>query len=180
VTWDTPRPSKCMLFGQEIDLVNSDNGAPVIQIAGRKYDINGRAKFLADSLCLLENKYGTRSNAAAESGYDYKSLCHCFRLLGEARELLQTGKITLPRPPEEVEFLMKIRAGQYDGDFFEDINGRIGELEDVLVPVSKLRAEPDRKAANALCIDLIRESITRRSQQELEDLRREATKRLGW
>lgn len=169
VTWESPRPAKCILFGQEIDFVDSDNKAPVIEIAGRKYDINGRAKFLADSLKELESRYGTRSNAAANNGYDYKSLYHCYRLLGEARELLTTGVITLPRPKKEREFLMSLRSNEpnrentipMDLDFFADITQQIAEIES-LVPDSVLPNEPDRSFANNFCIALIKQSLERR------------------
>jgi hypothetical protein len=180
VTKNTPRPSKCSLFGEEIDLVDSDNRSPVIQIAGRKYDINGRAKFLFDSLKELEGRYGTRSEAAATVGHDHKSLCHCFRLLGEARELLSTGIITLPRPPEQVEFLLAIRKGEVEMDFYTEINAAITDIKETVVPSSALQDEPDRKFANNLCIELIKESLAQQAEEEIDDWQREIGKRMGW
>ena len=167
VTWDSPRPAKVVLFGQEIDFIDSDNKAPVIEIAGRKYDINGRAKFLMDSLKELEGRYGTRSEAAASNGYDYKSLYHCFRLLGEARELLTAGTITLPRPQTERDFLMTLRAMERGDapdsgmDFFAEIQKQIVEIDGIALD-SVLPDKPDHSFANDLCVGMLRASINQR------------------
>ena len=44
-------------------------------------------------------------------GYDTKYAMHITRLLGEARELMETGSITLPRPNKEL--LIDIRLGKF-------------------------------------------------------------------
>lgn len=46
-----------------------------------------------------------------QHGYDTKYAMHIIRLLGEAKEFLETGKITLPRPNREE--LIDIRKGKY-------------------------------------------------------------------
>jgi hypothetical protein len=49
----------------------------------------------------LENKYG----------YDTKYAMHVIRLYGEAKELMELGRITLPRPNRDE--LVEIRKGKY-------------------------------------------------------------------
>jgi len=55
-------------------------------------------------------KHGHRPELNEKYGYDTKAAMHTFRLLGEGTELMNTGKITLPRPDKE--FLIGIRKGE--------------------------------------------------------------------
>lgn len=52
-----------------------------------------------------------RVDLETEFGYDTKYAMHVVRLFCEARELMETGTITLPRP--EKELLIDIRLGKY-------------------------------------------------------------------
>jgi predicted nucleotidyltransferase len=54
-------------------------------------------------------KRGKRPDLITEFGYDTKAAMHLIRVLNEGIELMQTGRITLPRP--EKEFLIDIRRG---------------------------------------------------------------------
>lgn len=55
-------------------------------------------------------KRGQRPDLIGEFGYDTKAAMHLIRVLNEGIELMETGKITLPRP--EKEFLINIRLGK--------------------------------------------------------------------
>lgn len=55
-------------------------------------------------------KRGQRPDLIAEFGYDTKAAMHLIRVLNEGVELMQTGRITLPRP--EKDFLIDIRRGK--------------------------------------------------------------------
>jgi predicted nucleotidyltransferase len=55
-------------------------------------------------------KHGHRPELNEKYGYDTKSAMHIFRLLGEGIELMNTGKITLPRPDKD--WLIAIRKGE--------------------------------------------------------------------
>lgn len=100
-----------------------------IVVAGRKFEFTKKIKHMKSQLQTLEAEYGTRSEAAAKAGYDFKSLLHAYRLIGEAKELLATGKMSMPRPPDEIELLKKIRDGEYEADFFQEIEDRIAEVK---------------------------------------------------
>lgn len=54
-----------------------------------------------------------RPELVEEYGYDTKYAYHALRLAYQGHELLTTGKITLPIPPEQAEYLLDIRAGKY-------------------------------------------------------------------
>src|SRR5271168_4080876 len=56
-------------------------------------------------------KHGQRPELEAEFGYDVKGAMHMLRVLGEGIELMETGKITLPRP--DVDYLKDVRNGKY-------------------------------------------------------------------
>ena len=140
----------------------NDHGFPQVRVAGRDFDIAVQTKSFLASLKKLEGKYGTRSNAAAESDYDYKSLGHAVRLLGQAEEFLAFGKITLPRP--DAEELKKVLRGHPDVknseiDWFEDLNQRIDEIKQKLEPASPLPLKADWKRLNELCVKILQEHL---------------------
>jgi predicted nucleotidyltransferase len=127
-----------------------------IVIAGRKFEFTKKVKDVRNQLKELENRYGTRSEAAAEHGYDFKSLLHTYRLLGEAEELLSTGKMTLPRPPEQVALLKKIRAGEYEADFFQEIEDKLTEIRKIDSPLPK---NVNWSKINELCKDILTQHL---------------------
>lgn len=154
---------KLSFGGPVLKVVTNDQGFRTIEIGGRNYDVNLKTQRFLNNLRELESKYGARSRAAADSAFDFKSLMHAYRLLGEAKELLLTGKITLPRPAEEVAFLRRFiksdqnpNPGLGEGhDYFADIQNRITELREVIEPQSPLPEEPDHKRINELCIKML-------------------------
>lgn len=133
----------------EINIKVNDHGFKVIEIAGRQWDVNLKTKTFLNNLKELRNKYGTRSQAAAEQGYDFKSLLHAYRLLSEAKEFLLNQKITFPRP--DAEFLKTIREGQYEADYFDEITKAIDDLRQNVEPNSKLPEHPNWKKINTFC-----------------------------
>ena len=52
-----------------------------------------------------------RAHLEEQYGYDTKYAMHVIRLYGEAKELMETGRITLPRPNKDE--LIAIRQGKY-------------------------------------------------------------------
>jgi len=59
-------------------------------------------------------KKGQRPELEVSHGYDTKAGFHTIRLLHECKELMETGRITLPRP--EKELLIDIRRGAWSMD----------------------------------------------------------------
>jgi hypothetical protein len=137
----------------------NDFGAPVVKIANRQYDIGQRTKMFLASLKELEGRYGTRTRASAELGVDPKFLMHAYRQLNQATELLETGIITLPRPAEELELYRKIRASEYEGDYFAELTSKIDHIRQVIQPKSTLPKEPNWKQINKLCQMMLRRHL---------------------
>lgn len=132
-----------------IKALKNDFGYLLAEVAGRQYDIGTKLKTFLNNMKELEGRYGTRSEAAAEVGYDYKSLMHAYRLLGQAREFLETGLITLPRP--DADFLKTIINKQYESDYFSEITAKIDEIRQNVEPNSPLPKQPNRSKIEELC-----------------------------
>jgi hypothetical protein len=60
---------------------------------------------------LLGQKNVHRAELEDKHGYDTKYAMHVIRLYGEAKELMESGRITLPRPNRDE--LIEIRRGKY-------------------------------------------------------------------
>jgi len=93
-------------------------------------------------------KKGQRPEYICAFGYDTKAAMHGLRLLYECMELMQEGKITLPRP--ERELLIKVRSGEWT---FERVLGQAQRLfKDVedAVSSSLLPERVDRAAISRL------------------------------
>ncbi len=60
---------------------------------------------------------GRRPEYECIHGYDSKAAMHCLRLYFECIELMQAGRITLPRP--ERDLLIQVRQGHYAREQFE-------------------------------------------------------------
>jgi hypothetical protein len=140
--------------------VTNLQGFSTVEIGGRNYDFNLKFKTFISNLKELEGRYGKRARAAAENTYDYKSLMHAYRLLGEAEELLRTGKITFPLPAKDVNFLKTVRDGTCgEMDHWALLNNRIDYLREEVEPDSFLPEEANHAAVNKLCIEILSDSL---------------------
>jgi len=79
----------------------------------------------------------------AQYGYDTKYAMHVIRLLGEGKELMETGKITLPRP--NAAFLREIREGKVKLYEIEKLADSLMNEARVAQAASSLPDTPDRK-----------------------------------
>jgi predicted nucleotidyltransferase len=159
-TFDTNEPAEVTITGVAINKkMADDNKTEVLEIAGRCFNLGIRLKMFVKALEKMESRYGSRSDTAAEKGIDHKSLCHAYRLLSEAEEFLLHQKITFPRP--DAEFLKQVRRGVYTADFRQEITSRIETIRKVAVPESKLPAKPAFKKVNELCMEMMKEHLTR-------------------
>lgn len=145
------------LFGLPVRIFTNLNGYKMIEIAGRDYDIGLSIKRFRHSLDILEKKYGSRVRLAAQMTYDFKSLTHAFRLISQAEEFIQNGTITFPRP--DVNFLLKVKQGLYEGNVSEEINGKLDNLKQNLIPKSSLKPEPDYSKIDKLCTKMLADSL---------------------
>jgi hypothetical protein len=82
-------------------------------------------------------------------GYDTKYAMHMLRLGCQGRELLETGRLSLPMREEERRRVFAVRLGEMP---FHDLLAEIGLLEQELADLMKtspLPAEPDTDAVDS-------------------------------
>jgi uncharacterized protein len=95
----------------------------------------------------LEEKYG----------YDTKYAMHILRLGFQGRELLSTGRVTLPMPSDEQTFTYATRRGQIP---LQDVLTRAGELErDIkdLISDGPMQPYPNREAVQSWMVNVYNE-----------------------
>ena len=80
-------------------------------------------------------KKGQRPELEVKFGYDVKAAMHTIRLLYECKEIVSTGKITLPRP--ERDLLIRVRTGKYS-------------MEKVISMAQKLFAECEAESEHSV------------------------------
>ncbi len=85
---------------------------PCLRLLETIQPYTSKLKTVVESLQTQRKKYGARSEKASKSTADWKATMHAARVLEEGIELLQTGKITLPRPPADAERLLTIKRGE--------------------------------------------------------------------
>jgi predicted nucleotidyltransferase len=96
-------------------------------------------------------KKGLRPEIEVEFGYDVKAAMHGLRLLYECKELVSSGRITLPRP--ERDFLVRVRTGSYSMEkVIAMANELIADCAD-LEKNSGLQETVDRHAVSKLLAD---------------------------
>ena len=100
-------------------------------------------------------KKGHRPELEQEFGYDTKAAMHAIRLLGECREVVETGRITLPRP--EREFLVRIRAGEFSLQQILEIAERMKQACVEVERNSTLADDADRERISQLPAQVTRE-----------------------
>ena len=100
--------------------------------------------------------HGRRPEYECIHGYDSKAAMHCLRLYFECIELMQDGRITLPRP--ERDFLIEVRQGKLT---LQEFNRKADELRtkaEQAATSSPLPPLVDRQAISVLIADVHRRS----------------------
>jgi predicted nucleotidyltransferase len=129
----------------------------LIEVVGKKFNYGVSLKNVFQKLSSMEKTYGSRSEAAFQNSHDFKNLYHAYRLLSEIEEYLLTGVITLPRP--DADFLKKIRTGEYNVDYREELETRMKYIDSEIAPKSKLPEHPDHSKVNKLCQKILKDHI---------------------
>jgi len=93
-----------------------------------------------------------RAELEKQHGYDTKYAMHVIRLYGEAKELMQTGRITLPRPNREE--LIEIRKGKYRLSEIQELGKQLEGEALVAGEHSPLAEKVDRGAISELITDV--------------------------
>lgn len=117
-------------------------------VNSKKISLNCTVKYMKNIINAMHKEYGDRSKRAyMAGGQDFKSLSHAVRIGSQALELLQTGKITFPRPDREL--LIKIKTNGETGamknqEIYEIIENSMININNA-VRDSNLREKPDKE-----------------------------------
>lgn len=126
---------------------------PHLHVNGRKCSFTATVKYAKGIYGRILDEYGHRAHKAHLSGgKDWKALSHAVRVNGEAMELLNTGKITFPRPDAELLKLIKTEKMPYE-QVAEMIEQGLVDLHEAHEK-STLRDEPDREWAQNFIYDI--------------------------
>jgi uncharacterized protein len=90
-------------------------------------------------------------------GFDTKHAMHLVRLMRMCREILSRGEVVVRRPDREE--LLAIRNGAWTYETLVAWAKREDTELEALVATSPLPSSPDRKALDALCVELVEESL---------------------
>jgi hypothetical protein len=105
--------------------VNNNKPQRTLELNGRSYLESTTVGHILEQVKKLVSKYGDRSTAAAETDVDYKSLSHAVRVYQQSIELLETGKITFPRP--NAAELLLIKQGSVPLDEVKSVLTKLDE-----------------------------------------------------
>lgn len=143
-----------------IEEIPSANGNAIkhLVVCNRKAPYTATIKFAYGVYKALFDEYGQRSLAAERNeGVDWKALSHAVRVGNQAVELLETGRITFPRP--EAAHLVNIKTGKLlYADVASEIETLLVEVESVALK-SKLPDEPDKTWIDGFVLDAYAEVV---------------------
>lgn len=94
-----------------------------------------------------------RPELVEKYGYDTKYAMHMLRLGFQGIEFLETGRITLPMPRTDREWVMSVRRGEID---LNEVLTKAGELEQLvkdLLETSPLPEKPDYESVDRWLIE---------------------------
>lgn len=78
----------------------------------------------------MEKQYGQRAREANKNlNQDFKAISHGARVMIQTKELLSTGKVTIPHTGQNKELLLDLKMGKYNYDKWSKILERL--LEEV-------------------------------------------------
>jgi predicted nucleotidyltransferase len=105
--------------------VNNNRAFETLKLNGREYLETTAVSHLVLAVQKLVSEYGERTNRAAKEVVDYKSLSHAVRVYEQALELLDTGRLTFPRP--NADYLRSVKQGLVP---LEEVKARLLELDE--------------------------------------------------
>jgi predicted nucleotidyltransferase len=150
----------------DVEIRGQGKTVPHLEVCNRKIPFTTTAKEACAIVDRLFTEYGKRALAAERSeGIDWKALSHAVRVGRQAIELLETEKVTFPRP--EAAHLIAIKRGQLAYQAVAE------EIEQLLVKVEQAaeRSTLPEKPNQAWIDDFVAE-VYRREVCHVEDIRR--------
>lgn len=106
-------------------LTNGTKPTQSLKMNGRNYMETTTLEHFRNQLVKVIDSFGERSVQASLTAVEHKSLSHAVRVYQQAIELLDTGKITFPRP--NAEFLLSVKQGKED---LETVKALLAQLDD--------------------------------------------------
>lgn len=98
-----------------------------------------------------------RAQLEEKFGFDTKHMMHCFRLVSEARELLEKETITFPRP--DSQFLLEIKNGKYSYDHLVELIDDIETIFEDSYNKSSLPEQVNMDNIDSLCRHLVEKNF---------------------
>jgi len=144
-----------------LDIPNPDGSENLhLNVCDRKMGWSVTIKTARDVWNKVFEAFGARARAAeANEGIDWKAVSHAVRVGQQACELLETGKITFPRP--NVDELLSIKRGERSYDVVAPMLETLLERVETLSRKSALRETFDQEFADHLIIRLHADQIAR-------------------
>lgn len=138
----------------------SDEHIPGIEVLRAKFDHDTSLAVVAKWCSDKYKKFGQRSREAKNNnGIDFKAVSHGIRVALQAKELLSTGKITLPHTGENLDLIMKAKLGNMDYKEFTSILEKLlDEVEDIS-KVSTVRENASNDVIKRLVLDFHYRSV---------------------
>lgn len=141
----------------KIDEEPDASGIKFLTVCEKKVGLNCSTQIALQTFEHMLKGYGERAHAAAMGGADWKALYHAVRVTEQTIELMETGRITFPRP--NAADLLKIRRGEYaPEEIFERIEAGLHELYAAQAK-SELQEKPDQEFIDQLVLRVHRELV---------------------
>jgi hypothetical protein len=129
-----------------------------LDVCDRKVSMNLTINAAYDIWNKVWDNYGERARQAmTNEGIDWKAMSHAVRVAGQAIELLNTGKISFPRP--DAAFLLSIKQGRVGYEVVSPYLEDLVEQVRVASEQSKLPEKSDHKLADRSVLQLYRSQI---------------------
>lgn len=93
-------------------LTGNNVRVPSLKIAQRLYQWTVKINYVTEAIEARLQRYGHRQKRMASTGKEYKGLYHALRLIYEANDLYDHGKLLLPFSPDRLRTLRKIKTGE--------------------------------------------------------------------
>ena len=131
-----------------------------LMVCGRNAQYPQQLANAYQTFATLVDNYGKRARAAEDAGgKDWKAMMHALRIAGEGIELLETGRVILPRP--DAEELKAIRRGETDWDALgTELDARLARLETLIETSTAVPDKPDHDLIEELVLRAYRGVVT--------------------
>lgn len=97
---------------------------------------------------LTDSKHASRPELVEKYGWDTKTGYHALRLAIQGKQLMDSQHIQLPMTPDDRQFLLAVRHGEFTREWvIDEVDRRIALLK-TAIEMSRLPDDPDYPAIN--------------------------------